>query len=56
MDEAQIQEIVDRVVTAIKSLQPVSEPDPGFWDRLWDSVTFAPLATLIVGILAAVAV
>ena len=50
MDDAQIQEIVDRVVTAIESLRPVSEPDAGFWQTL----SFAPVATLTVGVLAAI--
>lgn len=54
MTDDQIQEMVNRMARAVESLQPVSETDPGFWDRLWDSVTFAPLATLVVGILAAV--
>lgn len=50
MDDAQIQEIVDQFVTAIESLRPVSEPDAGFWQTF----SFAPAATLTVGVLAAI--
>ena len=59
MDEAQIQEWVDQLTEALQGLRPLPQqqqpqpPEPGTWDFFVSTFSFAPVATLVIGAVAA---
>lgn len=60
MDEAQIQEWVDQLTGALRRLQPLPQqqqpppPEPGTWEFFLSTLSFAPMATLVIGLAAAI--